>query len=238
LALVHELVKLHGGSIITESILGQGSTFVVSIPFGQDHLTSGQMGGSRGLSSTAVGAKPFLEEALRWLPDSVAESGGIFSVHDELMPVPCPPSSQAVRPRVLIADDNSDMRHYLARLLSEQYEVETVADGQSVLQSAHKNPPDLIVSDVMMPLLDGFELLKALRADEQTRTIPVVLLSARAGEESRVEGIQAGADDYLIKPFSAREPLTRISGRLEIARLQRDRESQLRISQAELEQRV
>ena len=239
LALVHELVKLHGGSVRTESIVGQGSTFVVSIPFGQSHLASGQMGGSRSLSSTAVGAKPFVEEALRWLPDSAAGGDEIFSVHDELLPVPCPPASRgAVRPRVLVADDNSDMRQYLSRLLSEQYEVETVADGQAALQAAHKNHPDLIVSDVMMPILDGFELLKALRGDEQTRTIPVILLSARAGEESRVEGIQAGADDYLIKPFSARELLARVSGRLEIARLQRDRESQLRISQAELEQRV
>ncbi len=239
LALVHELVRLHGGSVRTESVVGQGSTFVVGIPFGQSHLASGQMGGSRSLSSTAVGAKPFVEEALRWLPDSAAGSNEIFSVQDELLPVPCPPLSETgLRARVLVADDNSDMRQYLARLLSEQYEVETVADGQAALQAVHKNPPDLIVSDVMMPMLDGFEILKALRGDEQTRTIPVVLLSARAGEESRVEGIKAGADDYLIKPFSARELLARVSGRLEIARLQRDRESQLRVSQAELEQRV
>jgi signal transduction histidine kinase len=239
LALVHELVKLHGGSVKIESTMGEGSTFVVSIPFGQSHLVSGQMGGSRSLSSTAVGAKPFVDEALRWLPDSVAGSDEIFSVHDELLPVPCPPVAQAgARPRVLVADDNSDMRQYLLRLLSEQYEVDAVADGQAALQVAHKNHPDLIVSDVMMPILGGFELLKALRADERTRTIPVILLSARAGEESRVEGIQAGADDYLIKPFSARELLARVGGRLEIARLQRDQEMQLRISQAELEQRV
>jgi signal transduction histidine kinase len=239
LALVHELVKLHGGSLRTESTVGRGSTFIVSIPFGQDHLTSGQMGGSRSLSSTAVGAKPFVEEALRWLPYSSPGSDEIFSVHDELLPVPCPPVSQAaVRARVLIADDNSDMCQYLARLLSEQYEVETVADGQAAIRAVHKHPPDLIVSDVMMPILDGFELLKALRADEQTRAIPVILLSARAGEESRVEGIQAGADDYLIKPFSARELLARVGGRLEITRLQRDKESQLRANQAELEQRV
>ena len=239
LALVHELVKLHGGSVRAESMVGQGSTFVVSIPFGQSHLASGQLGGSRSLSSTAVGAKPFVEEALRWLPGSAAERDEIFSVQDELLPVPCPPVSQtAARSRVLVADDNSDMRQYLARLLSEQYEVETVADGQAALQAVHKHLPDLVVSDVMMPTLDGFELLKALRADEQTRIIPVILLSARAGEESRVEGIQVGADDYLIKPFSSRELLARVSGRLEIARLQRDREAQLRISQAELEQRV
>jgi signal transduction histidine kinase len=239
LALVHELVKLHGGSVKAESIVGQGSTFVVNIPFGQSHVASGQMGGSRSLSSTAVGAKPFVEEALRWLPDSGTFNDEIFSVQDELLPVPCPPGSEsAVRPRVLVADDNSDMRQYLSRLLSEQYEVETVADGQAALQIAHKTPPDLIVSDVMMPILDGFDLVKALRGDERTRTIPVVLLSARACEESRVEGIEAGADDYLIKPFSARELLARVSGRLEIARLQRDRETQLRTSQAELERRV
>jgi signal transduction histidine kinase len=239
LALVHELVKLHSGSVRAESIVGQGSTFVVSIPLGQNHLASGQMGGSRSLSSTAVGAKPFVEEALRWLPDSAAVSVELFSPQDELLPVPCPPVSQAAgRPRVLVADDNSDMRQYLARLLSEQYEVETVADGQAALQAAREHSPDLIVSDVMMPIVDGFELLNALRADDRTRTIPVVLLSARAGEESRVEGLQAGADDYLIKPFSARELLARVSGRLEIARLQRDRESLLRTSQAELERRV
>jgi signal transduction histidine kinase len=219
--------------------VGQGSTFIVSIPFGQDHLAEGQMGGARSLSSTAVGAKPFVEEALRWLPDSADGVEEIFAVHDELLPVPCPPVAEGVgRARVLIADDNSDMRQYLARLLAEQYEVETVPDGQAALHAVQANPPDLIVSDVMMPVLDGFELLKALRADEQTRTIPVILLSARAGEESRVEGIEAGADDYLIKPFSARELLARVSGRLEIARLQRDREAQLRTGRAELEQRV
>jgi signal transduction histidine kinase len=239
LALVHELVKLHGGSMRTESTVGQGSTFIVSIPMGQNHIVSGQMGGSRSLSSTAVGAKPFVEEALRWLPDTAGDEAENFSVHDELLPMSCPPVSQAAgRPYILIADDNSDMRHYLARLLSEHYEIETVADGQAAIQAAHARPPDLVVSDVMMPMLDGFELLKALRAEEQTRTIPVILLSARAGEESRVEGMQAGADDYLIKPFSARELLARVSGRLEIARLRRDQELQLRLSQVELERRV
>src|SRR5579862_8349077 len=239
LALVHELVKLHGGSVRTESTVGQGSTFIVSIPFGQDHLAAGQMGGARSSSSTAVGAKPFVEEALRWLPDSATVGDEISSLQDELLPVPCPPVSKAAgRARILVVDDNSDMRQYLARLLEELYEVETASDGQAALQAAQARPPDLIVSDVMMPILDGFELLKALRADEQARTIPVILLSARAGEESRVEGIEAGADDYLIKPFSARELLARVSGRLEIARLQRDQELQLRLGQVELEQRV
>ncbi len=239
LALVHELVKLHGGSTRVESTLGQGSTFIVSVPFGQNHLASGQMGGTHSLSATAVGAKPFLEEALRWLPDSADEDNDVLSLHDELLPVPCPPISEpGARPRILIADDNSDMRQYLARLMSEHYVVEAASDGQAALAAVQRQMPHLIVSDVMMPVLDGFELLKALRADEDTRSIPVILLSARAGEESRVEGLEAGADDYLIKPFSARELLARVSARLEIARLQRDRELQLRMSRAELEQKV
>ncbi len=239
LALVHELVKLHGGSVRVESTVGEGSTFIVSIPFGQSHLSSGQMDGSGSLSSTAVGAKPFVEEALRWLPESAARGDETFSVQEELVPVRRPQSSRATAsPRVLIADDNDDMRQYLARLLSEQYAVETVAHGRAAFEAAQESPPDLIISDVMMPILDGFELLKALRADEQTRAIPIILLSAHAGEESRVEGMQAGADDYLTKPFSARELLARVSGRLEIARLRRERESQLQVSQAELEQKV
>jgi DNA-binding response OmpR family regulator len=137
------------------------------------------------------------------------------------------------------------MRQYLARLLREQYDVETAADGQIALELIRERQPSLILSDVMMPILDGFQLLAAVRGDERTRRIPFILLSARAGEESRVEGLQAGADDYLIKPFSARELLARISARLEIARLQselaasldqqvRARTTQLELRSAEL----
>lgn len=238
LALVHELVKLHGGSIRVESTLGEGTTFIVGIPFGQSHLESSQVGGARSLSSTAVGARPFVEEALRWLPDSSDEEDNITSDQD-MMPVPCPPGSEGgVRPRILVADDNSDMRQYLARLLAEQYEVETVPDGRAALRAAQQRPPKLILSDVMMPVMDGFQLLEAIRADERTRTIPVVLLSARAGEESRVEGMHAGADDYLIKPFSARELLARIAARLEIARVQSEGERNFRDLAESLEKQV
>lgn len=248
LALVQELARLHGGFIRVESTLGKESTFVVSIPFGQEHIASGQLSGGRSLSSTAVGAKPFVEEALRWLPDSVTQEDEIPA--DELLPIPCPPTSgQGSRPRILIADDNADMRQYLSRLLAEHYDVESVPDGRAALDSARERPPNLILSDVMMPGLDGFQLLAAIRDDQRTRRIPVVLLSARAGEESRVEGMQAGADDYLIKPFSARELLARISARLEITRLQvegeqlyRDLaeslEKQVKIRTGELEQRT
>jgi signal transduction histidine kinase/CheY-like chemotaxis protein len=234
LALVHELVKLHGGTIRVESSVGQGTTFTVDIPFGQSHLPSGQIDGSRGLPSTATGAKPFVEEALRWLPDGAPTyAREDVSEPEELLPLPRPQGrGSAGRPRILFADDNSDMRQYIARLLAEHYEVETAADGQAALEMALQHPPNLILSDVMMPGLDGFELLNAIRGDERTRRIPVVLLSARAGEESRVEGVQAGADDYLIKPFSTRELLARMGARLEIARMQQEREQ---IAAADLE---
>ena len=237
LALVQELVKLHHGFIRVESALGKGSTFVVSIPLGQDHLTSGRLGGGRTPTSTAVGAKPFLEEALRWLPDSVSQENEIPG--DDLLPVPCPPmSGLGARPRVLIADDNADMRQYLSRLLAEHYDVESVRDGKTALDVARERPPNLILSDVMMPGLDGFQLLTAIREDQRTRRIPVVLLSARAGEESRVEGMQAGADDYLIKPFSARELLARIGARLEITRLRGEGEQRYRELAESLEKQV
>lgn len=238
LALVHELIKLHGGSIRVESTVDQGSTFIVSLPFGHDHLAKEQIGGSRSLSSTALGPTPFLEEALRWLPDSANVIGTPLD-RDDLLPASSAQGSKAgARARILIADDNADMRQYLTRLLAEHYHVETAADGRVAMSKAREHPPDLVLSDIMMPELDGFELLRHLRADEKTRTVPVVLLSARAGEESRVEGMQAGADDYLVKPFSARELLARVGARLEIARVQKRSEAQLRANRAELEQKV
>jgi PAS domain S-box-containing protein len=233
LALVNELIKLHGGSIQVESAVEQGSTFIVSIPLGQDHLPAGQVGGASNTSSTAIGASAFVEEALKWLPDEPS-TDAVLSISGsegtELVPMPQHAvSDSADRARILVADDNSDMRQYLTRLLGEQYEVETVADGQSAINAARQRPPSLILSDVMMPVTDGFELLKAIRADETTRTIPIMLLSARAGEESRIEGLQAGADDYLVKPFSARELVARVSARLEIARLQRENEHRVAV---------
>jgi PAS domain S-box-containing protein len=227
LALVHELVKLHGGFLQVESEIGLGTTFIVSVPLGQTHLASGQVGGARSLSSTATGAMPYVEEALRWLPEASA-TAEVFVEHDEMLPVPCRQSSESEqRPRILFADDNADMRQYVSRLLGERYEVETAADGKAAFDMALSNPPSLILSDVMMPVLDGFEFLKAIRGDDRTRRIPIILLSARAGEESRVEGMQAGADDYLIKPFSARELLARVSARIEISRLQRENEKRV-----------
>jgi PAS domain S-box-containing protein len=193
------------------------------------------------MSSTTVGAAPFVEEALRWLPDATSsitvEEG--FS-GNELIPVPCPPLAQddaslPKRPRVLVADDNADMRQYLVRLLAERYQVEAAPDGLAALVSIRERLPDLVLTDVMMPNLDGFGLLHELRADPATRTIPIILLSARAGEESRVEGMEHGADDYLIKPFSARELLARVHTHLEMARVRKQAEDNLRQRTAQFE---
>jgi PAS domain S-box-containing protein len=239
LALVHELVKLHGGSMRVESAEGRGSTFIVSIPLGQDHLATSQVGGDRPLSSTATGAAPFVEEALRWLPD--AEPGATqpaISSDYELMAVPCPPASfdeSGDRSRVLIADDNADMRLYLVRLLSERFDAIAVANGRDALEAARKQLPDLVLSDVMMPELDGFGLLRELRANPETRTIPIILLSARAGEESRVEGLDAGADDYLVKPFSARELIARVQTHIQLARVRREAGQAIRESEVKLQ---
>lgn len=228
LALVQELVNLHGGEIRAESVLGRGSTFIVAVPFGQDHLRSGQVGGSRQSASTAVGAKPFVEEALRWLPESGETRNNELSLSDDLIPTQARFSEDvsqlqrgdgnALRPHVVVADDNKDMRHYLARLLAEDCDVKTVEDGSAALAAIRKRRPNLVLADVMMPRLDGLGLLRELRADPSLKDTPVILLSARAGEESRVEGLHAGADDYLVKPFSARELLARVQSLLEITR--------------------
>lgn len=226
LALVQELVKLHGGTVAIESVFGKGSTFTVTLPKGTAHLPADRVGVSSALASTALAASHYLEEALRWLPEV---SAGI----SPLPPGATPDGARETRalPRILLADDNADMRDYVRRLLSERYLVQAVADGEAALVAARENPPDLILSDVMMPRLDGFGLLREVRADPRTRNVPVLLLSARAGEESRVAGMDSGADDYLVKPFSARELLARVGAHLNLARVRREADADLRESE-------
>ena len=199
---------MHGGSIAAESALGEGTTFIVTVPLGSAHVPAGQIGESNTFVRSSTRANPYVEEALQWLPDE-DHSDRVQRDDDH-------------RPRVLVADDNTDMRQYLVRLLADRYSTEAVADGEAALARARKQPPDLIVTDVMMPRLDGFGLVRELRADPRTRYIPVMMLSARAGEESRIEGMAAGVDDYLAKPFSAVELLARVGARLQLARLRRE----------------
>jgi DNA-binding response OmpR family regulator len=141
------------------------------------------------------------------------------------------PATDESRPRLLVADDNADLRQYLARLLAERYNVQTVPDGQAAVAAARDRRPDLVLSDVMMPNMDGLDLLRELRADAALSTVPVILLSARAGEESRIEGLQEGADDYLVKPFSARELMARVPAHLELARIRKASQEAIRESE-------
>ena len=226
LALVQELARLHGGSVSVESAEGRGTTFSVSIRTGTAHLPADRISATRELNATSIGATPFVAEALRWLPDSkqpasVPQKSG---AGDD----PPLPAERAHLERLLIADDNADMRDYLTSILQRHYRVEVVADGAEALARIRASAPDLVISDVMMPTLDGFGLATALRADAQTRSVPLILLSARAGEESRIEGLRVGADEYLVKPFSARELLAVVASQLELARVRRESERALR----------
>jgi PAS domain S-box-containing protein len=222
LALVQELVKLHGGSIRVTSELNLGSTFTVTVPLGKDHLPANRIGAARTLSSAGLRGEAYLQEALHWLPDIQNPSHDLGLSSSLLSAVAFPRQSLEGGHRILLADDNADMRKYVRRLLAPSCDVQTVADGEAALEAIHQRLPDLVIADVMMPKLDGFGLLKELRSHERTAAIPVVLLSARSGEESRIEGLKAGADDYVVKPFSTRELLARVTSQLNMARIRRE----------------
>ncbi|GAA6616625.1 ATP-binding protein [Scytonema sp. NUACC26] len=252
LALVQELTRLHGGQVQVESIEGEGTTFTVTIPCGTAHLPSDRIQATQTLDSTALGAAPYVEEALRWLPDEDLKlpvnfqwdaSGTISDPQEGNWTTNNPQSkTQNSKSKILLVDDNTDMRSYVRRLLlSQGYEVETASDGIAALATIGKEIPDLVLTDVMMPHLDGFGLLRELRATPITREVPIVLLSARAGEEACVEGLGAGADDYLIKPFSTRELLARVEASLKLSQLRREaqqREQRLRIEAEAAKQNV
>lgn len=219
LALVQELVKLHGGDVSVQSEVDRGTTFTVSIPLGKAHLPAERIGAERQLPSTGLRSQSYVDEALRWL----RPTDDVTSETTDL-PVIAPPGAKTgPRKKVLLADDNSDMRDYVHRLLSSEYEVVEVDNGAAALLAAREHEPDLVLADVMMPELDGFGLLNALRADARLQSIPVVMLSARAGEDSRVEGLEAGADDYLVKPFAARELMARVGSSIALAQMRNER---------------
>jgi signal transduction histidine kinase len=221
LALVQELVKLHGGSIDVTSELGAGTTFRVRLQFGTAHLPPERIKVAPSLASTAVGAQAYVQEALRWLPDDGGTSKFV-ALTDPHAPKHDGRFASTFGARVLLADDNADMRMYVRELLNSRYNVEAVTDGAEALEAARRARPDLILCDVMMPRMNGFDLLKTLRADAELRDVPIIMLSARAGEESRIEGLGAGADDYIVKPFHARELLARIGALLELTDVRRD----------------
>ena len=222
LALVRDLVLLHSGTIGVESTLGSGTTFTVSLPLGRDHLPNEHVVDSGEKRGDGVRAEYFLAEAARWLPREPDD--GPESIR-RVTPTP----AGETRARIVVADDNRDMRDYVSRLLGEHWEVEAVADGVEALAAVERERPTLVVSDVMMPRLDGFELVKRLRTNLRTASIPILLLSARAGEEEAAVGLRTGADDYLVKPFSASALVVRVEALLARARyreaLERSEES-------------
>lgn len=220
LALVKELVALHGGTISAHSVEDQGTTFAIRLPFGSAHLSPDSVVAAPVSRSASTAADPFVQEALRWLPGSPDLGPAAGRSELDLNPAVARAPASARSVRVLVADDNADMRDYLTRLLvTAGYVVEGVTDGRAALDRARATVPDLIVSDVMMPRLDGLALVAALRADSRTAAVPVLLLSARAGQEASIEGLEAGADDYLVKPFAAAELLARVRANVELARM-------------------
>ena len=207
LSLVKELVHLHGGSINVDSAEGAGTTFTLSIPLGCKHLPSDQVHAKSAWPARAWRGGEYAEEAMLSLrADTNATPGA-------------PPIYMPGAPRIVLADDNADMRAYIERILVDAgYQVDAVGDGAAALAAIRSGPPpDLVLTDLMMPGMDGFKLLGELRADGSTTSLVVMLISARAGEEARLEGLAAGADDYIVKPFSARELRARVDGAIALA---------------------
>lgn len=219
LAMVYELVRLHGGMVTVNSEFGKGTSFTVTIPVGKDHLPSSQLSDIDTRKIT-LNALPNVEDELRMLhyPD-FSEISLVQEAADQ---------GNKEKEKILIADDNADMREYLMRLLGKNYQLKVVADGKQALEAIKEDKPSLVLSDIMMPNMDGLGLLKELRSREETKTIPVIFISARAGEEAKVEGLEAGADDYLVKPFSAKELLARVQSNLAMSRLRKQTEDEMK----------
>ena len=259
LALVEELVRFHGGAIAVDSTPGAGSAFAVTLPLGHAHLAPEHLVPDAGDTPAPLRAGVWVEEALGWLPDAgpapiEADNAGPDIAPDDVKPRvvvaddarprvvvaddarPRVVVADDARPRVVVADDNADMRAYITRLLAPRFAVEAVGDGEAALAAVRRDRPDLLLTDVMMPRLDGFGLLRAVRADAELRGLAVLMLSARAGDEAEIEGIEAGADDYLVKPFNARELVARVATQVAMTRSRRQTEAALRALNTRLTQ--
>ncbi|TQK44323.1 response regulator receiver domain-containing protein [Streptomyces sp. SLBN-118] len=233
LVLVKDLVESHGGTVGVDSRLGQGTTVTIDLPFAAAHRPrpdppaagAGSLGQTprKGGGGRPGRAAAYVDEALGWLAtDPVPAAAGTShapATHDAPHGPGPHENDRPHRARLLVVDDNADMRAYLTQLLQPDYDLLLAADGRAALEMALAQPVELVLSDVMMPRMDGFELVRALRADPRTARLPIVLLTARVGEEESVQGRHAGADDYLAKPFSARQLLARVRTGLELSRL-------------------
>lgn len=225
LALIYELVKLHAGTIHIESEVGKGSCFIITIPLGKAHLPQDRIKEEIAQNTIGLFSNAYLEEAKQWHSQAsysnpttprkeLAESKESTINTDNSLSFSIDLSS-----RVLLVDDNSDMQNYIKGIISPYWNVETANNGEEAYKIICNNPPNLIVSDVMMPKVDGFTLIKQVRNNAQIKDIPIILLSARAGEEARIEGLNKGADDYLVKTsFTAEELILRIKHHLSLSK--------------------
>ena len=214
LALVRELVRMHGAEIRVDSTLGKGTSITITLRRGKSHLPQHQVGlpGSRAPGTSEAAA--FVEEALQWLP----------SAREEAPVLPSAARGRAVTGgRLLVVDDSRDMRRFLEGLLQDTWEIQSAGDGEEALAALSSGQFDVVLTDVMMPRLDGFGLLRAIRSSPALSSLSVVMLSASAEEAVRIEGLDAGADDYLVKPFPPRELRARLNTQLELSRARRHR---------------
>ncbi|MCX2483357.1 ATP-binding protein [Pedobacter sp. MR2016-24] len=225
LSLVYELVQLHGGQISVSSIEGSGSTFTVVIPMGKAHLPPELIQSHPKEIDTSAQKTSFIEEASGLLQ---TESQPVATHTEATAGYSYPDVETDENTRILIVDDNADMRAYLNRILEPYFTTAIAVNGQDALSKIPHFEPDLVLSDIMMPVMDGKTMLEQIRQEHATMRLPVIFLSARAGEEARIDGLEAGADDYLVKPFSASELLTKISTQIKITKARNRAEQQLR----------
>ena len=205
LALVRELVEMMGGTIDVASVPGKGTTFTVAVPYRQPQGSVVVSAEEARRTPSSFAKSTYSAEAIGWVELDPLDGTRKPS-----------PEGAAREGRVLLVDDNADMRAYVTEVLQDRFEVEAVGDGAQALDVIRARRPDVVLTDVMMPRMDGFELLAAIRADAGLREIPVVILSARAGEDS-VDGLVQGADDYLVKPFTVEELRARVAANLKLA---------------------
>ena len=223
LALVKELVELHHGTVRVQSEVGRGTTFTVRLPLGRGHFKDEEITEAKEDQPTSESLRIPLErdEAIPHM-DQIASSLGSLPASAEQMRQAGAPRNDDL-PIILIIEDNADVRAYIKDYLVPLYQATEARDGAEGIEKALEIIPDLIISDVMMPKKDGYKVCRTLKLDEKTSHIPIILLTAKAASENKIEGLEIGADDYLIKPFEPKELLARVKNLIDLRRKLRER---------------